>query len=490
MNCVKSIRLVAHSNHAPILTRTISTQVTAKKEGDISSVFASLSGSTVKPLPNRFAQLKQDLIRGKEHDITRSWNELLQRLKEENEIISKQGSSIIPQIEYKNIGNEDSEFLDAVRKRGVAVIRGVVPESEARGYKEDVERYVKANPTTKAFPQHDPQVFELYWSPAQVKARSHPNLLDTQKYLMGLWHSATGQADISTSVPLTYADRVRIRQPGDSGFALGPHQDGGGVERWEPEGYGRGKVYDKILQGDWGQYDPWEASGRILAVSDLYNGAGACSMFRMFQGWLGMSWTAPKEGTLLVNPLLQLSTAYILLRPFFAPKQEISEIGKEKYLDAKNWVLKEEQTSDFPGANSLGHSQELNESTHPHLNLAATMVHVPDIRPGDYVAWHCDTIHSVDKTHSGKSDSSVLYIPACPVTEKNAQYIAAQRESFMQGTPGPDFPGGEGESHHIGRATIESMQSEVRAARQAMGIERIVGDQSPVVDKANQILGF
>jgi Protein of unknown function (DUF1479) len=378
-------------HNSSLLRGLVATQAATKLEGDISSVFASLSGATDEPLPERFAQLKQDLLKGREDSIIAGWNRLLYRLKVENRIVAECGSFIIPQIDFKDISNENLKFQNNVQKRGVAVIRGVVPEKEARQFKEDIETYVRTNPSTKAFPQQNPQVFELYWSQAQVKARAHPNLIEAQKYLMKLWHSSPS-SEVSTSTPLAYADRVRIRQPGDSGFALGPHQDGGGVERWEPNGYGQGKVYNEILYGNWENYDPWDASGRVLAVSDLYNGAGACSMFRMFQGWLGMSWTAPGEGTLLVNPLLQLSTAYILLRPFFVPKLQLSELGdNNKFLDQNNWILKEDQTSDFPGANSLGHSQELNNVTHPHLDLASTMVHVPEIRPGDYVVWHCDS---------------------------------------------------------------------------------------------------
>jgi hypothetical protein len=87
---------------------------------------------------------------------------------------------------------------------------------------------------------------------------------------------------ISPSHPVTYADRVRIRQPNDAGFALGPHIDGGSVERWEEDGYGVSGVYEEIWAGDWENYDPWESSCRLAANSDLYNGPGACSMFRMF----------------------------------------------------------------------------------------------------------------------------------------------------------------------------------------------------------------
>lgn len=201
---------------------------------------------------------------------------------------------------------------------------------------------------------------------------------------------------ISTSQPLTYADRVRIRQPGDTGFALGPHIDGGSVERWEPGGYGRGGVYEKIWLGKWEEYDPWEASCRIPVISDLYGGAGACSMFRMFQGWLSMSQTGPNEGTLMVNPLLQLASAYCLLRPFFEPiEQAVNPIVghySPEFLKPDNWRLKSESgmTSELQGANP-GNAQELNQVLHPHLDLQKTMVHIPSIKPGDFVVWHCDS---------------------------------------------------------------------------------------------------
>ena len=43
-------------------------------------------------------------------------------------------------------------------------------------------------------------------------------------------------------------------------------------------------------------------------------------------------------------------------------------------------------------------------------------------------------IHAVDKVHAGKSDSSVMYIPACPLTVGNADYLVRQREALWEGT--------------------------------------------------------
>lgn len=362
-------------------------------------------------------------------------------------------------------------------------------EDQALEWKREIQEYIKRNPSTKAFPKDRPAVYELYWSPGQIKARAHPNVLETQKFLMSFWNKRDRDALISTEIPVAYADRLRIRQPGDIGFALGPHVDGGSVERWEREGYGLGGVYDAVFEGRWEDFDPWEASGRLKAVSDLYNGAGACSMFRMWQGWLSMSYTGPGEGTLLVNPLFKLATVYYLLRPFFEPRNEDREASG--FLDKENWELERETSSVLQGA-TMGCTQELSEALHPHLELSRTMVHIPDVRPGDYVAWHCDSIHAVDQVHAGEGDSSVMYIPACPLTEVNAGYLVRQREAFLNGTPGPDFPGGKGESEHIGRMRKEDIESAGgEDGLKAMGLgrwEAQLKSEREIVGAANSIL--
>ncbi|PYI00075.1 DUF1479-domain-containing protein [Aspergillus ellipticus CBS 707.79] len=472
-----------------------------RKEGDISSVFISLSGKEQPPLPAKFVDQKKRLLAGREGQIKRSWDRLLCKLRDEVRVIEERKSDIIPSIDFKEIQAAPRSFQDELRKRGVAVIRGVVPEEEARAYKEEIEAYVRANPHTKAFPPDDPQVFELYWSKPQMRARLHPNMIEAQRYLMSFWQSHAADAKVSPIHPLTYADRLRIRQPGDAGFALGAHVDGGSVERWEDNGYGLGNIYQRIWEGRWEEYDPWEASCRVPAVADLYNGAGACSMFRMFQGWLSMSHTGPKEGTLLINPILSMATAYYLLRPLFEPVSTPpsggSRLTLDTYLDPTNWRLEENPSSKLEGA-TPGYSQELNAVLHPHLQLDKTMVHVPRIAPGDYVAWHCDAIHAVDKVHEGRGDSSVLYIPACPVTEANTEYVQRQKLDFLAGIPPPDFPGGKGESEHIGRAIEEDLRKCTNdEGLKSLGFAKwdaqeanLKQGQRQVLEKANQILGL
>jgi hypothetical protein len=80
---------------------------------------------------------------------------------------------------------------------------------------------------------------------------------------------------VSLDTPLTYCDRMRIRRPGDMRCAIGPHVDGGSIERWEDPIYR--SVYDEILKGDWEGFDAWDIDKRVGAVQDMYDGPGNVS---------------------------------------------------------------------------------------------------------------------------------------------------------------------------------------------------------------------
>jgi len=93
--------------------------------------------------------------------------------------------------------------------------------------------------------------------------------------------------------------------------------------------------------------------------------------------------------------------------------------------------------------------QEFSEAEHPGLRLEESMVSIPRIEPGDFVAWHCDMLHSVDQKHRGQGDSSVLYIPATPLCPGNVEALKRQRDAAWEGVPPPDFPGGRGEGDFV-----------------------------------------
>lgn len=59
-----------------------------KREGDISDAFTAFSKKKSPPLPNRYRILKQNLTRGKEEALQKSWDDLVEVLKERTEEVA------------------------------------------------------------------------------------------------------------------------------------------------------------------------------------------------------------------------------------------------------------------------------------------------------------------------------------------------------------------------------------------------------------------
>lgn len=117
--------------------------------------------------------------------------------------------------------------------------------------------------------------------------------------------------------------------------------------------------------------------------------------------------------------------------------------------------------------------------------------------PGVLTKMDHTAIHAVDFEHKGTADSSVLYIPTCPITEINADYVARMRAACRAGTPGPDFPGGKGESEHVGRPTeafLRSVTNEVGLASVGLAPlpvpENGSWGEKEVISRVNRLLGF
>ncbi|KAG8977801.1 hypothetical protein FRB90_008672, partial [Tulasnella sp. 427] len=202
-----------------------------KAEGDISTIFASLSGATHDALPQRFADLKKLIVGDSaqaHRNLAKSWTDLLAELETAVAELKRVGPSIIPEVSFEELVSKNGKdsWKQEVAKRGVVVVRDVVPDEQALAWKEQVREYAKENPQVKGefqilhlfpgFPADNKQVFEIYWSKSQVEARSHPNLLATQKALMSKLFHADPSAQVSVATPVSYADRLRIRQPGDA----------------------------------------------------------------------------------------------------------------------------------------------------------------------------------------------------------------------------------------------------------------------------------
>ncbi|KAK3382950.1 hypothetical protein B0T24DRAFT_515514 [Lasiosphaeria ovina] len=465
----KTPPLARYPNHFFGLLPCLS--ASAKERGEM----RSFSYQDPFPLHHRFSALKEGLSSTNEAALIQSWQQLLHDLSKEVGLISSKGSGIVPTIDFANIMKQEhaESFLADLKERGVAVIRKVVPQDTALRWRRDATEYIGQNSRQAQAvvppddPAHPQRLCELYWSAAQIEARVHPNVLAAQKFAMGgAWTPRDPGAKVTTNFPITYADRMRIQRPGSVkkgalAPTIGAHVDGGSVERWEHDGYGRAGTYREIFQGRWENYDPWESSTRISVTSDLYRGAGVCSIFRMFQGLLATGDSSAsssnssnntasplphKNASFLVCPMPRLATAYFLLRPLFSL---LPSTG--------TWTLDRPQNSILHGA-VPSCPQAINSSMHPHLQLDRSLVALPPLDPGDYVIWHPDLIHAID---GGGSDSRnndwmstatptpppcpslylYLYLPACPLTPINALYLSQQRRAFLRGHPGPDFGG-------------------------------------------------
>lgn len=221
-------------------------------------------------LTPRFAALKESLTLGKESAISSSWHRLLQRLPAEIEAVSSLGSNAIPTICFEDTADsaQADRFLEDLGQRGVGIIRGVVPEDTALTWSHETEEYLRHSPPVRSL-SGGYQAQDVYWSPAQVNARAHPNLLAAQKFVMRVWKSRDQNARVTTNFPISYADRMALKGlegPESSPWAT---VDGGSVERWEPDGYGRAGTYKDIFEGRWEDYDPWEVCLHLLSPSIL-----------------------------------------------------------------------------------------------------------------------------------------------------------------------------------------------------------------------------
>ncbi|KAI3323949.1 hypothetical protein HD806DRAFT_78607 [Xylariaceae sp. AK1471] len=487
----------------------------------------SFYGTQPVPLPSRFASLKRRLVAGHEPALVASWGRLISALRDEIKYIDEHRTELIPSIDFTDINDSTKvePFESRLKRHGIGVIRGVVPPEDASSWVEETKKYLETKHDFKPPPAQDPTCFDFFWTPAQVRSRAHPNMLQAQRFAMSLWN-CNNDDRLATRFPITYADRIRIESSSNgiitvNGVAAAPvspedsliaaaaaasnasiaQVDNGSLERWELDGYGRCGLYDAIFKGDWESYNAWDPAGRVNATSDLYNGAGACSMMRMFQGILALTTVEPGMIRLLPSP--KLSTVYFLLRPFFSPKEAAPEAGDsterwEKYLDPSNWALDKEQSTIIHGA-VPGHAQRVTAAWHPHLQLDKSLVTPPTLRAGDYIVWHPDQAYQFsntnyrtnakpDKLDSSSHTSMLVYTPAAPLTQTNALFLARQRKAFLRGHPGPDFDStGTGlgsEAPHTGRLGEKEIR-EVGGEEglQAMGLApwTLGGNQSSTV---------
>ena len=371
-------------------------------------------------------------------ELTRAFGEVRDHIARAAETIradSAAGRPVIPEIAYSDIaaGTVGDEAKAAIRRTGSAIVRGVYPETVANGWFAELSDYLDTNRYEErevekrsldkyfsALKAGKPQVFNVYWSRPQVNARQGESLAATRSFLDRLWKY---EGVFDPDLQVTYADRVRRRQPGDRTLGLSPHMDAGTVERWIDPGYQR--VYEHVFTGDWRGYDPFDGTHR-LETREIPSPAVA-SVFRTYQGWTALTRQGPNDGTLKLVPVAE-GISYVLLR---ALQDDVAE-------------------DDLCGA-APGRALGVSQAWHPEM--MDCLVSIPEVAPGDTVWWHTDICHAVADEHNGKDYASVVYIGSAPDCPKNRAYLPRQKAAFLAGRSAPDFAAMDFEVDFVGRAT-------------------------------------
>ena len=378
------------------------------------------------PFRQRIVDTKRKL-RGQIHDMPKRFAAMTARVEAQiGQIVSEraQGISPVPQIEFGHLDRITDAQRDHIRQRGCLVIRDVFDDARVDDWTAGLSEYLETNDYLEklkaggavdnyfsTLSSAKPQIYGVFWSRAQMEARTDPAMARAQAFLNGLWRASSGEGQVfDADHSLIYADRVRFRQPGDASLGLSAHVDAGSIDRWIDPAY-HGKVYRHVFGGDLDRYDPFEAWGRT-EIEEIPSPA-VCRMFRTFQGWTALTRQGPNDGTLQLLPIA----------------------------NAMPWMLLRALQDDIPddelcGAAACRAMLLVNEY---HGLLLQGYGAIPLMQPGDAIFWHPDVLHGVEDAHRGTGYSSVMYIAPAPDCAKNRKYAEIQRAAFEAGLSAPDF---------------------------------------------------
>lgn len=369
----------------------------------------------------------------------------------EIEAAQARGETIWPVIDYAAIeaGAVAPEAVDAVRRRGCMLVRGHFERDQALAWDREIVDYVERNRFFETYrgPGDDffgsvgskPEIYPIYWSPAQMQARQSDRMARVQAFLNARWTSESeGVRWFDPDRDCLYPDRIRRRPPGADSGGLGTHLDAGTLDLWMTAAYQT--AFRHLFDGTVEDYDPWDAAYRTDGPQ--YPGTTMCSAFRTFQGWTALSDMDHDQGVLYTVPIPE-AMAYLMLRPLLADVPEDDMCGV-----MTNQV--------FPA----------NERWHPLLMRAASGI--PDVRAGDSVWWHCDVLHGVAPVRDQKGWGNVMYIPAAPWCARNERYAPAVLQALRTGSSPSDFPEEHYERTWEDRFGVEDLN---RTGRRGLGLE-------------------
>ena len=385
-------------------------------------------------------------LRNKSKDYVLNFKKIEEFIKKEIaeiEILKNSSKSIIPEISYDELDLVDSKTIEIIHKRGCLIIRDVFEDNkivkinkeleeyiEGNGYYEDQKKKAGLDKYFSDLKSGKPQIYGLYWSKAQIEIRHSEEMAKVKKWLNNLWNFRNSEYTVfDPNKELSYADRLRRREPGDDTLGLSPHCDAGSIERWTDSFYQ--KIYKNIFSDNFKKYDPFDAKYRDKTKE--FESPAVAHVFRTFQGWTALTEQGPNDGTLQLIPISK-GIAYVLTRALLNDVQENELCGSK-----------------------LGRALSVNKDY--HSLLLKGLVSIPKMKPGDTVWWHPDVVHAVEDKHSGKNYSNVVYVGATPYCKKNLDYTKKQSKKFLEGKSPPDFAAEDYETNYKGRIKLEDLSS-------------------------------
>ena len=395
-----------------------------------------------------FSEIDIEKLKSKLKDYSKNYkenfNQIEKYIKSEIDEISKlkdSKKSIIPEISFNQINQRNTKFVESIKKRGCVIVRDVFENLTIERLNNDLEKYIEENNyyddqkkksgLDKYFSDlksSKPQIMGLYWSKAQMEIRHSENMLKVKKWLNNLWICKNDEYEVfDPSKELSYADRVRRREPGDNTLGLSPHCDAGSVERWSDDYYQ--KIYKDIFSDNFLRFNPFYAKYRDKTTE--FESPAVAHVFRTFQGWTALTEQGPNDGTLQLIPIAK-AMAYILTRAL------LDDVPKDELCGSK-----------------LGKALSVNKEY--HSLLLEGLISIPIMKPGDTVWWHPDVVHAVEDKHLGKNYSNVVYVGSTPYCKKNLDYVRKQAKKFLKGESPPDFAAEDFETNYKGRIKIENL---------------------------------
>ena len=397
-----------------------------------------------------FEQINEDIkfskreLRKKSKNYEENFNQIKKYIKTEIEEIKKlknSNKSIIPEISFDSIEKDNFEFIKKIKKRGCVIIRDVFDDQKVENLNKQLENYIDVNNyyddqkkkshLDKYFSDlksGKPQIYGLYWSKTQIEIRHSEQMAKVKKWLNNLWIYENDEYKVfDPNRELSYADRVRRREPGDDTLGLSPHCDAGSIERWTDNSYK--KIYKDIFSDNFENFDPFNAIYRDRTIE--FESPAVAHVFRTFQGWTALTEQGPNDGTLQLIPIAK-GMAYILTRAL------LDDVPENELCGSK------------PG-------RALSVNKDYHALLLEGLISIPKMKPGDTIWWHPDVVHAVEDKHFGKNYSNVVYVGSTPYCKKNLEYTLKQSKKFLEGKSPPDFAPEDYEINYKDRVKLENL---------------------------------